>query len=77
MKKTKQIAAAAGVILLAGLYVLTLIFALIDSPWALKCFKVSVGMTILIPVLLWIYLTMFRYIRQRREETAGSSGEDL
>ena len=51
MKKTKQIAAAAGVILLAGLYVLTLIFALIDSPWALECFKVSVGMTILIPVL--------------------------
>lgn len=73
MKNTKRILAVFGVVLLAALYLATLIFALIDSPWAFECLKVSIGLTILIPVLLWIYLAMFRYIKERRDANSDAS----
>lgn len=73
MKNTKRILAIFGVVLLAALYLASLIFALIDSPWALECLKVSVGLTILIPVLLWVYLAMFRYIKERRDANRDAS----
>ena len=55
MKKAKRIFAIAGAALLAGLYLATLIFALIDHPAAFRCLKISIGFTILIPVLLWMH----------------------
>lgn len=76
MKNTKRICAILGVILLVGMYVLTLVFALIDSPWAFECLKVSIGLTILIPVLLWVYLSIFRFIAQNREANRDASSEE-
>lgn len=66
MKRTKQIAAMLGVVLLAGMYLATLIFALIDNPHTMDLLKISVGLTILVPVLLWIYIAMYRYMKQRK-----------
>lgn len=66
MKRTKQIAAILGVILLAGMYLATFIFAIIDNPNTMELLKISVGLTILVPVLLWIYIAMFRYIERRK-----------
>lgn len=77
MKRTKQIFAITGVVLLVGMYLITLILALVDNPHTFDLFKISIGMTILIPVLLWIYLAMFRYIEQRRQSNQdASNGED-
>lgn len=73
MKNTKRILAFAGVALLVGLYLATLILALINSPQAFRLFKISVGLTILVPVLLWIYLAMYRYITQRRQSNQDAS----
>lgn len=67
MKNAKRIFAILGVIILFGLYAATLVFALIDSPFTLKALKVSVGLTVIIPVLLWIYMWLFRQIEQRRK----------
>lgn len=75
MKNIKRIVAAAGVALLAGIYLCTLVFALLDSPWAFQCLKISIGFTILIPVLLWIYLSMFRYMENRRKENQSASSQ--
>lgn len=66
MKRVKQIAAMLGVVLLAGMYLATLIFALIDNPHTMDLLKISVGLTILVPVLLWIYIAMYRYMKQRK-----------
>ncbi len=44
----------AGVILLAGLYVLTLIAALLNAPWAGRLFRFCLGMTVVVPIFLWI-----------------------
>ena len=54
MKKLRQISALVGVILLVGLYVSTLIFAITDSKGAQSMFVISVLATIIIPIYLWI-----------------------
>lgn len=59
-KKTKRILAIAGVALLAGLYIATLIFALIDSKWAFDMFRICVVLTIMVPVLLYAYTLVYR-----------------
>lgn len=53
MKKKKQIFAWIGILLLGGLYLATLIFALIGSSWAFDMFKICLGFTIAVPVLLY------------------------
>lgn len=68
MKKTKRILALTGVILLVLLYTSTLIFALIDSPWAMTCLKASVGATILLPVLLYGYQLIYRVLKNRKNQ---------
>lgn len=72
MKKTKRILALTGVVLLVLLYVSTLIFALIDSPWAYDMFKISLGTTIILPVLLYVYNLMYRLLKHDGENEGGS-----
>ncbi len=74
--KTKRILAAAGALLLAGLYLATFIFALIDSPWAFDLFKVCVGFTIVLPVLLYVY-TLYYRMQKRRKENPDDPHTDL
>ncbi len=77
MKHTKRIIALAGVAVLICLYLATLVLALTDSPQTFRLFKISVGLTILVPVLLWIYLAMYRYMEQRRQSNQdASNGSD-
>ena len=52
----KRAAAAAGIVLLAALYVLTLVSALIGTEWAAGLFRFSLGMTIAVPIFLWIFI---------------------
>ena len=54
MNKLKRILALLTVIVLVVLYAATLIFALIDSPWAFSMFKACIGMTVILPALLYI-----------------------
>jgi len=68
MKNLKRIFAILGIVILVGMYIASLIFALIDSPWAMDCLRVSLGLTIIIPILLWIYIAMFRYMDQKKKE---------
>ena len=53
MKHVKQILALLGAVLLAALYISTLVFALSDSPVFSDLLKISVAATILVPVLLY------------------------
>lgn len=73
MKNIKRILSILVVLVLAGMYLATFIFAMIDSPDAFECLKISVGLTIIIPVLLWIYLSMFRFIKKRRQANEDAS----
>lgn len=71
MKRTKRILAVIGIVFLAGLYLATLIFALIGSDWAYNLFKLCLGFTVIVPVLLYAYTLMYRLL-----SGSGSSAPD-
>lgn len=54
MHKLKQILGIAAIALLVFMYVLTLVFAIIDNPHTMTLFKASVAATVVIPVVLWV-----------------------
>lgn len=77
MKNIKRICAIAGAVLLMILYLLTIVFALIQSPWSMELLKITIGLTILIPVLLWIGIAAFRSIAAQRQSNLDASlGDD-
>ena len=53
MKKVKQVLAILLILILIGLYVSTLVFAIIGSERAMVWLKISIYATIVLPVLLW------------------------
>ena len=71
MKKLKRILAIICVIILAGMYVLTLIMALLDSSATMFMFKGCVACTIFVPVMAYLYICIHRYAMKRsgREDT--------
>ena len=52
----KRIAALAGVVLLAGMYVVSLFAALFDFPGSDKLFRASFAMTLAVPIFLFIFI---------------------
>ena len=64
MKKVKQILAILLVVLLIGLYITTLVMALIDDSATLSMFKASVAATIIVPVLIWAYSFIYKLIKE-------------
>lgn len=73
MKKTKRVLALAGVFILIVLYLSTLIFALIDSPWAYDLFRFSVGCTIIFPILLYVMMLIARVLNKQDDSEKNSS----
>ena len=76
MKKTKRILALIGALLLALMYLSTLVFALIDRSKSLGLFKASVACTILVPVLLYAYSLFYRLSKRKDQEKADFAETD-
>lgn len=68
MKKTKRILALIGAVLLAGMYLSTLVFALMEHENASNMLMASIACTVIIPVLLYAYSLMYRVLDRRRKE---------
>lgn len=64
MKKIKRILALTGAIVLAGMYISTLIFALLDRSETLGLLKASIACTIILPVLLYAYILVYKITRK-------------
>ena len=63
MKKLQRILAILGVVLLLALYASTMIFALSGSENSIGWFKAS----IIVPVLLYAYMMIYRYLKNRNK----------
>lgn len=63
--KGQRIASLTCVVLIGLMYVLTLIFALIKAPWAGTMFRVSLGCTLVLPILAWVYIWMIGKLTHR------------
>ena len=70
--KIKRLLAALGSFLLFAMYALTLIFALTDHSATKGLLKASIACTILLPVLLYAFILVYRLTdkdqRRRNEE---------
>ena len=82
-KKTsgKQIAAIIGILLLVAMYVMTFVFALTDNPGSMHMFAMSVVATIIVPVVIYAYIMIFKLAKDRRDDAMNASagkfpGED-
>ncbi len=64
MKKIRRILAAIGAILLLAMYVMTLILALIGSPWSQQLLMADIGLTITLPVLLYAFQLVYRVVKR-------------
>ena len=62
MKKAKRILAIIGVILLALLYISTLVFAVLGQDY-MNWLMAAVAATIMVPVLIWAYGFIYRLIK--------------
>lgn len=77
MNKTLQkVLAIIAICLLVGLYITTLVTALIGSPAAIELFKVCVVATITIPILLWIFISIFKRVKSDVDEAHASEDEN-
>lgn len=65
MKTLQRIFALAGAVLLAGLYIVTLVLALMHSELAGALFRASFAFTILLPVLLYAMTLVYRLLKDR------------
>ena len=60
--KLKRILALAAIIILVAMYLSTIVFALSDSPNADAMFKASIFCTVVIPILLYGYMMIYRFV---------------
>jgi len=71
MKKAKQILAIIVVVILVLMYILSLIFAMLQTPNWQRMFFASMGLTVLLPVFAWFWIWAFKHIQSKRELKEG------
>ena len=71
MKKIKQVVALVRGVLLVGMDVASFVAAIFAKPQAHGLFMASVGMTIMIPLLLYAYTIIYRVIHPEVHEEDG------
>ena len=71
----RQIFAAVGLLLLVGMYVISLVLALMAKPGAEGMFMASLVATVIIPIVLYIFLALDKLARRNAPE--GMSLKEL
>lgn len=64
LKKLKRILALTGAILLAGMYLITLVLVFTDSTASKDWLKASLVCTVVIPCFLYAYILVYRYLKK-------------
>lgn len=65
--KVKRIAALLGAALLVALYLLTLIFALLDNPNWFSWFQASIFCTVAVPVFIYAMQLIYKLLKKEKE----------
>ena len=75
MKKAKQILAILGIVLILGINVLLVVSAFGTTEDNTNIFNAAIVTVILVPVLLWIYLYVFKLIKKNAEDKLAKAEE--
>ena len=77
---SRQVVALAGVVLLAAMYLVTLVVAIFDQDNSGRLFQACLAGTIAIPLLIWIYIWMYGKLNGKHTmadlDLGGDSPED-
>ncbi len=65
-KKPQRIAALICICLIAALYIANLVLALIDTDAARKMLRATLGLTIGLPILAWIYIWIIGHLTHKK-----------
>jgi Na+/melibiose symporter-like transporter len=76
MKKIRQIFAIFGIILLAGMYILTLALAITNSSDTDAFLMASIFCTVAVPVLLYAMTVTARVLKNRGDDPGENSSEN-
>ncbi len=76
MQKLKRILALLGVVILVGMYVLTLVFALSSNPNANNMLMASIACTVIIPCLLYGMILIARVLDNRNRPDGDAETKD-
>ena len=76
MKNAKRILALIAAILLFGMYLSTLIFALMGSPHSIDLLWASIACTIVLPVLLYGYMLVYKLTRHDDQDQDHDQASD-
>ncbi len=68
MKKIKRITAFVGACLLIIMYILTLVFALLDIPNWEQLFMAAIFCTVAIPVMIYAMQLVYRVLKQDKDD---------
>lgn len=68
MKKIKRILAILGAVILAGLYISTIVCVLSSNENYMDMLMASVYATVIIPVLIWAYSFVYKMVRKNNEQ---------
>lgn len=63
-RRLKQILAIIGIVIIAGLYITTLVLALIGSESTRALFTASIICTVIVPVFLYVVLWMHKVLKK-------------
>ena len=74
--KLRRFFAIAGIVLLAGMYIATLIFSLIQGEMAASLFRASLICTILITVFIYIYTMIFKNMKNKRDSYKSDDSKE-
>lgn len=67
MKKVQQILAILGIILLVGLYLSTLILAILGKSF-FPMFMAALFASIALPILLWLYGFIYKWVKKNAKQ---------
>lgn len=69
MKRTKQILAIIGIVILVGMYVTTLILAIMNNELSNRFFMASIICTVVVPVLIYIYQWLYKLVKKAADDS--------
>lgn len=75
MQKLKRILALIGAILLAGMYLVTLVLGLIASPATKNMLMAAIACTVIIPCLIYGFMLVARVLDNRGNVTSKNEDE--
>ncbi|WP_051437733.1 hypothetical protein [Eubacterium xylanophilum] len=73
--KSVRVMAVAGIVILLLLYVVTFVAALTTSPQSPGLFKMSIGASILLPIIFWVYMRLAMRVSKGARDGAKELAE--